>query len=126
MSESTTPPPRRRRMFVLFLVVAGVIAVFVAGTFVVTSIQRDDLIRTGEQVQASPTGQFVSRTRNDNQTYYVVWGYTVEGREYTITGTERHLSRTSARRYIAQLDGATATVYYDPADPGRAFLGEEP
>lgn len=124
--EAPARAARPRRLFLIFVVLVAVVGIGVVATFVVTSMQRDELMRTGEQVEATPTGQFVTRTRNDNQTYYVVWGYTVEGEQYTLTGDDRHLSRTSARRYIERLEGKTATVYYDPADPARAFLGEEP
>lgn len=121
------PSLPRGRMLVIALVVVAALVVGTAGVFLVSTLQRDDLMRTGEQVQAVPlTDRFVSRTRNGHEYYYLVWSYTVDGREFTITGRDRHLSRASATSYIARLDGATATVYYDADDPSRAALGDEP
>ncbi|PZQ91723.1 MAG: hypothetical protein DI534_01800 [Leifsonia xyli] len=119
--------PRRRRLLLIFVVAFAAIAVVVAGAFVVTSLQREELMRTGEQVEASPTGDYVTRSgSNEKKYYYIVWGYTVEGREYTIVGTERYRNLASVRSDISRLADVAVTAFYDPADPSRAVLGEVP
>ena len=120
--------PRPRGRLILIGIAVVVVAVLAVGAvFVVQSIQRDELMRTGKQVQAVARDDlFSKRVKNDHEYYYVVWTYTVDDREYTITGRKRHFSRVTASNYMRGLDGATATVYYDPADPSRAALGDEP
>ncbi len=121
------PSRPRGRVLVIALATVAAIAVVMGVLFVVQSVQRDELMRTGEQTQAVARDDlFSTRVKNDHEYYYVVWTYTVDGQEYTLTGRKRHFSRASATDYVRGLDGATTTVYYDPADPSRAALGDEP
>jgi hypothetical protein len=99
-----------------------------------TLVAQQQAISTYEPVEATVLSSEVSVHRNAQGTMYsaaITYRYSVDGRTYESSdvrpgpGGWRKGEEWARRVVRTHPEGATATAYYDPDDPGESYLVED-
>jgi hypothetical protein len=119
----------------LIIAAAVLVPLFLLGRYMYRRSQQAQAVREASQKWFSTSGQVtksrveVSGGERTSVTPRVVYEYTVGGQRYQsdqIRAGDKFLSFRSDRQAYEIIDrypqGATVTVYYDPADPAQAAL----
>jgi hypothetical protein len=122
----TITSPRQTRAALAFLALFGLVFGGIGGTIMLREHQR---LTTWLPVDATVLNKRVDRHSDSDGTTYspvVVYQYSVNDRQYTsssVLPTKESRSGGWARKIVEEYEpNQTYTAWYNPADPGQAFL----